>query len=349
LTIVSSLKQLTDLSLKGASQYWYYVILINPLDITEAGNIILNNLDLFEMDSGETCRYILPGFAHAHHPLQAVLSRFSHRHTKPVPGHRSMRFDGQSFVRFYQELERESHTSWRYSGECEFLLFRINRDQTINPAKFASYNLDDIVRNRRSISEFIHATIDVGRTVSRHASAKRLLDEKFYDMIMPDPATTDPEVFEKGWSLLYDEGLRDNSYLFISYSSRDFKLVSRLRDRLLSDGISCWMAPYDIPPGSNYALVIEHAIKHAGTYVLLLSKPAVHSVWVGKELKRAITRFQKQHPEKLHIVWLHHPFDLKDTPFAMPLEDIQIHGCIKGKPDNYHKMIPRGFVKQPSS
>ena len=95
------------------------------------------------------------------------------------------------------------------------------------------------------------------------------------------------------------------------------------------------MAPYDIPSGLNYALVIEHAILHAGRFVLMLSPSAAQSVWVGKELKRAIARFQLEAPEKICVAWLDRPFQLVGTPMALPLEDIQTVIQIRNNPDNY--------------
>jgi len=99
------------------------------------------------------------------------------------------------------------------------------------------------------------------------------------------------------------------------------------------------MAPYDIPSGSNYAWVIEHAIKHAKKFVLLLSPSAAQSVWVGKELKRAISRHQKESPEKLCAAWLYEPFPLQDTPLALPLEDIQIQVDLRGDPQNILQIL----------
>jgi hypothetical protein len=106
------------------------------------------------------------------------------------------------------------------------------------------------------------------------------------------------------------------------------------------------MAPFDIPPGSNYALIIEHAIKHAQKFVLMLSKSAVNSVWVGKELKRAIARFQVESSERICIVWLNGFFKLEDTPLALPLEDIQISIDLMNNPNNYYLLLSKEKQKE---
>ena len=81
------------------------------------------------------------------------------------------------------------------------------------------------------------------------------------------------------------------------------------------------------------------AIKHAKKFVLLLSPSAAQSVWVGKELKRAISRHQKESPEKLCAAWLYEPFPLQDTPLALPLEDIQIQVDLRGDPQNILQIL----------
>ena len=219
--------------------------------------------------------------------------------------------------------------------ECELLLFNLSMGNKIKLNNFISYNLDDIVRNGRNVSEFIRATINVGKDVKDEVAAKRILDEKYSDMIMPQEDEINHRAFEQGWNVLQERGFCDGSYLFISYSSKDFRLVSDIRKRLMDAGVSCWMAPYDIPQGCNYALVIEHAIRHAERFVLMLSPSAAQSVWVGKELKRAISRFQLENPERISVAWLYNVFDLNGTPLALPLEDIQTTIQINSNPGNF--------------
>lgn len=48
------------------------------------------------------------------------------------------------------------------------------------------------------------------------------------------------------------------------------------------------MAPQSIPSGSNYSKEIPQAIKNCSLVVLALSEKAQESVWISKEIKRAI-------------------------------------------------------------
>jgi hypothetical protein len=186
----------------------------------------------------------------------------------------------------------------------------------------------------------------VGKDATDQTTAKLILDEKFYELIMPDSIELLGDLYEKGWNTLRQNGFKDNSYLFISYSSKDYRKVSKIRNSLCAENIPCWMAPFDIPPGCNYALIIEHAIKHSQKFVHMLSESAVNSVWVGKELKRAISRFQLASPEKICIVWLNGKFELADTPFALPLEDIQISIDLASNPNNYYLLVSEEKLKE---
>lgn len=51
------------------------------------------------------------------------------------------------------------------------------------------------------------------------------------------------------------------SYAFISYGSKDRDIVNPIKDILVANGIKTWVAPDDIPAGSNYSEVINDAIK----------------------------------------------------------------------------------------
>ncbi len=76
--------------------------------------------------------------------------------------------------------------------------------------------------------------------------------------------------------------------VFISYSSVDSVQAETVRNVLEKNGISCWMAPRDIPGGSNYTKEIPIAIRNCKVFVLILSKNAQSSHWVLKELDSAV-------------------------------------------------------------
>lgn len=76
--------------------------------------------------------------------------------------------------------------------------------------------------------------------------------------------------------------------VFISYSSTDLTSAETVRNVLEKNGLSCWMAPRDIPGGSNYTKEIPIAIRNCQVFVLILSKNAQSSHWVLKELDSAV-------------------------------------------------------------
>lgn len=77
-------------------------------------------------------------------------------------------------------------------------------------------------------------------------------------------------------------------YAFISYSSKQQKEADALRHLLRANNISTWMAPYDIPDGAEYADVISEAIQNAACFVLLLTQDAQNSIYIDKEVERAL-------------------------------------------------------------
>lgn len=76
--------------------------------------------------------------------------------------------------------------------------------------------------------------------------------------------------------------------VFISYSSIDMAQAETVRNVLEKNGLSCWMAPRDIPGGSNYTKEIPTAIRNCKVFVLILSANAQGSQWVLKELDAAV-------------------------------------------------------------
>ena len=76
--------------------------------------------------------------------------------------------------------------------------------------------------------------------------------------------------------------------VFISYSSAEYAVAARMRAILQSSGITCWMAPEDIPGGSNYTKEIPTAIRGCQVFVLMMSEQAQSSHWVLKELNAAV-------------------------------------------------------------
>src|ERR1700751_4141969 len=74
---------------------------------------------------------------------------------------------------------------------------------------------------------------------------------------------------------------------FVSYASADAALARTVVANLERASLTCWIAPRDVQPGTPYAESIIRAINGAKTLVVVLSKNAVASTHVGKEIERA--------------------------------------------------------------
>jgi hypothetical protein len=72
--------------------------------------------------------------------------------------------------------------------------------------------------------------------------------------------------------------------VFISHASADAANASQLVQRLEEDGIRCWYAPRDIPPGIDFAQAIYSAMEESAGMVVLLSRAANESEHVAREV-----------------------------------------------------------------
>jgi len=90
------------------------------------------------------------------------------------------------------------------------------------------------------------------------------------------------------------DDLRD---VFLCHASQDGVAANSLVEKMEAAGLRCWIAPRDVTPGSLYAAAIVRAINGTRFLVVLLSKDAVASPHVGKEIERASS---KRHPHHRH-------------------------------------------------
>lgn len=72
--------------------------------------------------------------------------------------------------------------------------------------------------------------------------------------------------------------------VFISYSSKRRKIADAVRKSLLSDDITCWMAPWDIPSGREYTKEIIDGIEGSRLFLLIFSSECNTSRWVRSEV-----------------------------------------------------------------
>jgi hypothetical protein len=96
-----------------------------------------------------------------------------------------------------------------------------------------------------------------------------------------------------GW-LKINNKLMDNNmkthHVFISYSSKEKNIADAVCHKLEEKGVKCWMAPRDIRPGSSYAKDIILGIEHSEIFLLIFSDKSQKSIWVKKEVERALSK-----------------------------------------------------------
>ncbi len=80
--------------------------------------------------------------------------------------------------------------------------------------------------------------------------------------------------------------------VFISHASKNFKLADEVRGFLERQGISCWIAPRDIPVGQQYGAAIIEAIRECTVTLLVLTEESNRSKPVANEIERAFS-YQK--------------------------------------------------------
>jgi TIR domain-containing protein len=77
---------------------------------------------------------------------------------------------------------------------------------------------------------------------------------------------------------------------FISYSNQDKATADAACTILESSGVRCWIAPRDVPPGSQWAGAIVDAIDKCKVIVLIFSSQANISNQIHREVERAVSK-----------------------------------------------------------
>jgi formylglycine-generating enzyme required for sulfatase activity len=97
--------------------------------------------------------------------------------------------------------------------------------------------------------------------------------------------------------------------VFISYSSADTAVAGRICAALESAGISCWIAPRDIEPGTDYPAAIVDAVTSCSVLIVLLTENALSSPHILSEVGHAFNRKKRIIPFRLARVPLSKDMD----------------------------------------
>src|SRR5215216_3659105 len=90
--------------------------------------------------------------------------------------------------------------------------------------------------------------------------------------------------------------------IFVSYASPDRDVAFRIVGFLEEQGITCWVAPRDVPPGVEYGQAIIDGIEQSRALVLILSDQSNDSQFVKKEVERAVSKTKAVLPVRIREV-----------------------------------------------
>ncbi len=112
--------------------------------------------------------------------------------------------------------------------------------------------------------EFVQATLEL--SVRKRAELDTIKKVHLEDEIRE-------QLIRQKWS--YD--------VFLSYSERDEKSATLIRENVTAAGGRLFMAPKEISPGDDFAVTIRNALRHSRELWLLLSPHSIKSEWVTTE------------------------------------------------------------------
>lgn len=87
--------------------------------------------------------------------------------------------------------------------------------------------------------------------------------------------------------------------VFVSYAQPDREAAFRIAAQLEAQGVACWIAPRDVPPGAEYGQAIIDGIEGAKALVLVFSEAANESQFVRREVERAVSKGKPVFPVRV--------------------------------------------------
>jgi hypothetical protein len=104
-------------------------------------------------------------------------------------------------------------------------------------------------------------------------------------------------------------------HVFISHNKKQKSSARTLALALVENGASVWFDEWNLRPGDSLTGGIEEGLTQANVFVLLWSKEAAKSNWVGTEVRAYLRR--RVDDKTLHIV----PILVDDTPLPTLVAD----------------------------
>src|SRR5580692_9296869 len=93
-----------------------------------------------------------------------------------------------------------------------------------------------------------------------------------------------------------------NFDVFISYAHQDKAAADAACAKIEAEGIRCWIAPRDVPPGAEWAGAIINAIDNCRVMVLIFSSSTNGSRQIDREAQRAFDKEKSVIPFRIEDV-----------------------------------------------
>ena len=110
--------------------------------------------------------------------------------------------------------------------------------------------------------------------------------------------------------------------VFISYSTKDKIIADTVCAKLEESKIRAWIAPRDVPAGSNFAESIIRAINTCKVFVLVWSADTNTSQHILNEINQAFDRGLITYPGNGGVDGIHGDHVLLAPPFTITNEQI---------------------------
>lgn len=121
--------------------------------------------------------------------------------------------------------------------------------------------------------------------------------------------------------------------IFISHSSADHSTVRRIAVMLAATGLGVWLDDWDIAPGDSIPKLINEGLSMSDTAILIWSKSAAASPWVGAEVDAITHQYFGVEGKKLIII------KLDDTSLPLLLSSIKYLSLTGESEEDYQKII----------
>ncbi len=297
---IDSIEQLEDFYRRRHrhnDQPYFFVVLIKPYNTSRFFDVCRDFFDDFRhyhIFSGNICDFFMPGYGNDLVYLMCderndyiPKNLFQHDRTKRIL--ERVRFSEKLFKDFVKKIEEFTEGRWKYKDQVELVL--IKKDLEHNRLDYSDtliFNLEDIVRQRHSVTSFIETIIDLSKEQRTDKEIKRNIYLEYWELTNPDRGYFDDEYRFYCDNLFYEWHEFNRHYVFISYCFQDKEKALYIRDQLNYFGIKVWMAPGSLPDEASYQYIIRNAIEHADAFLLVLSSHSNDSVWVEKETQMAL-------------------------------------------------------------